>query len=432
MLDTVRQLVTDAYYSLQTGMGTARDKREHTGFTAEQELDEATLSALFDHDWLAHRVASTFPAEATRPEFWLNSKEHPQEAEALQGMITAEFRKAFRAALTFGGLYGGGILWALLEDDRSPLAGPPPMGKQVKGWVFIERSKVQELVLDQWGQPLAYRCMPSDGSATVTLHVGRVVRFPGAETSPYRRRELRGWELSTLQRPWGVLRDAGASFASLSTAMQAMTQTVYSVTGLRTTAAQAVADTVLERIRRVELSRGTNRPVVIDAEDGFQVQGVPLTGLGDAIDRQFNLLSGASGIPVAILFGRSAAGMNATGDSDFRAFYDKVQAYQRDVVSPLLVQCAQIYALSKGDVAPSDLEVAFGPLWEPSPKEQAEIYTAQATADQTYVAMGALDAEEVRASRFGDADGAEGNGITLKPDETSVEAERLAAELLGR
>lgn len=431
LVEQARELIADSLFSNVTGLGTARDKRLSVGVRDDAPLTELDLSALFDNEPLARRVVEAFPMEATREPFRFRSKCNPEAAEEAAALATPAFLDALQDGLVFSLLHGGGILWAVQEGDTSPLAGPPPTGLPIRRWQYIERWRVSEIVWDLWGEPLSYRCQPADGAGTVTLHRDRVLRLPGARTSPRKRRQLQGWELSALQAAWATLRDAGASFAALHVALQALSQTVYSVEGLRENSASAMRENTLERIARVEVSRSTHRPVVIDAKDGFQAAPSPIQGLGDAFDRVLYLLSQATGIPVAILFGMSAAGMNATGDADFRAWYDRVGAYQRKTLAPILVQAARLHAVASGkDLPPTDLEVCFDSLWKPTAAEAVTIYGTQATADQTYVAMGALDPEEVRESRFGHPDAAHRVGITLQ-DRDLEEAEAMARDVVG-
>ena len=82
------------------------------------------------------------------------------------------------------------------------------------------------------------------------------------------------------------------------------------------------------------------------------------------------------------------------------------------------------------ELPPLDLEVCFDSLWKPTEAEAATVYSTRATADQTYVAMGALDPEEVRESRFGHPDAAHRVGIVLQ-DRDLEEAEAMARDVVG-
>lgn len=411
--------------SLTTGMGTDRDRRTSVQIAQARELTPEELSWLYDDNPLAARVVEAFPVEATRVGYQLTAPcaagaQRRRPVELANEAITPAFQRAFQDALVFGALYGGGLLWAILEDDRSPLAGPPPLGRPVRRWHFIERSQVTEVVRDLWGAPESYRCQPYPGAPIVTLHRDRVVRFPGVRTSPRKSREIRGWELSALQRPWETLRDAGSSFGALFAMLQTSSVAVYAVQDLRKVAAQGMAATVMDRIRNVEASRGAHRPVVIDAADSYANTGAPLQGVKDAFEPLMYLLSLVAGVPVAILFGRSAAGLSATGDADFRSFYDRVASYQMQTVAPLLLECAKLEARGRGEVLPCGTGVAFEDPWRLTPAEQATVYSQRATADNIYQTMGALHPDEIRRSRFA-PDEVGATGIHVEDHEGSAE-----------
>jgi hypothetical protein len=84
-------------------------------------------------------------------------------------------------------------------------------------------------------------------------------------------------------------------------------------------------------------------------------------------------LSGASRIPMTKLFGRSPAGMNATGESDLQNYYDYVDTLRENVLAPVLRRLLPVLAMSAWGDAPDDLDITFPPLWTPTAKEVAEI-----------------------------------------------------------
>ena len=110
-------------------------------------------------------------------------------------------------------------------------------------------------------------------------------------------------------------------------------------------------------------------------------------------------------MPVALLFGREPSGLNATGDADFRQFYDKTSGEQRDYAEPRLRRVYDVIFAAKdgptGGVPPARaLEFVWHKLYEPSEKEQAEIRWLMAQGDEKYVANKILLPEEVALSRF--------------------------------
>ena len=63
---------------------------------------------------------------------------------------------------------------------------------------------------------------------------------------------------------------------------------------------------------------------IINKGDAMHNVQYTFTGLADVYDRVMMDVAGAARTPVTKLFGRSPAGMNATGESDMRNYYDYI------------------------------------------------------------------------------------------------------------
>ena len=84
-------------------------------------------------------------------------------------------------------------------------------------------------------------------------------------------------------------------------------------------------------------------------------------------------VSGAAKTPVTKLFGRSPAGMNATGESDMNNYYDYIDGLRENQLRPLLERLLPIMALSAWGTVPDDLDIDFPPLQTPNSSEIADI-----------------------------------------------------------
>lgn len=104
------------------------------------------------------------------------------------------------------------------------------------------------------------------------------------------------------------------------------------------------------------------------------------TGLQEVYDSMCLDLSGASRIPVTKLFGRSPAGMNATGESDLRNYYDYVDTLREAKLRPILEKLLPVLAMSAWGAVPDGLDITFPPLWTPTAAEVAEIALKKAQA----------------------------------------------------
>ena len=115
------------------------------------------------------------------------------------------------------------------------------------------------------------------------------------------------------------------------------------------------------------------------------------TGLQEVYDSMCLDLAGASHIPVTKLFGRSPAGMNATGESDLQNYYDYIDTLRESKLKPIIYRLLPIIAMSAWGAIPDDIDIAFPPLWTPTAKEVAEIAKAKAETIVAAFQAGLLD-----------------------------------------
>ena len=102
-------------------------------------------------------------------------------------------------------------------------------------------------------------------------------------------------------------------------------------------------------------------------------------------------VSGAADIPMTRLFGRSAGGLNTTGDNDIRNYYDMLQAKQESELRPQLERLDAIMVRSELGQMPEDYGFTFNSLWQMSDKELADTEKTRAERDKIYFDMGVID-----------------------------------------
>lgn len=129
-----------------------------------------------------------------------------------------------------------------------------------------------------------------------------------------------------------------------------------------------------------------------------------MAGLPETLSALAVRLAAAADIPVTLLLGQSPAGLNATGDSDLRNYYDRRRSDQRSKVLPAVKRIVRLVFLSKlGPTKgrePKKWGIEFRPLWTPSLKEEAEIRKLDADADKARVDSGVLMPEEIAIARY--------------------------------
>jgi phage-related protein (TIGR01555 family) len=165
---------------------------------------------------------------------------------------------------------------------------------------------------------------------------------------------------------------------------------------------------VLRRLQLIDTARGILNSIAIDADgEDYDFKTITLSGVKEVIDSACNMLSALTEIPQTKLFGRSPAGMNATGESDLENYYsfiDKIRESQiKDNLCSLIDGIIQIGINNKELTERPDYELEFESLWNEKESERATIDQTRAQTDltiaqtaQLYIDMGVLDPAEER------------------------------------
>ena len=259
---------------------------------------------------------------------------------------------------------------------------------------------------DKFLEPEIYRVSAPNGKTLAAVHESRCIRFGGAETDEQTVRELGGWDFSVLQNCYHTMRAFENAWQAVNVLLSDASQGVFTIKGLiNAMATPGGRATMQSRMELIDMSRSVARAIVLDADHGenYRREATSFASIPELIDRAMMRMAAAAEAPVTRLFGRSAAGMNATGEGDDRVFYDTIASEQAQTVEPKLRRVVTWICKSKdgptGGIVPEDFEIVFPPLWQPNPKEAAE--TEKIYADRDKVMLDGLVwlPEEVALSR---------------------------------
>jgi len=438
----------DGWANVVTGLGLSRDKRLGMQFQGAPGVShqKELLEGLYHGDDLVGRIIDLIPQEMYRA--WIDMTagggDVATEAETA-GMILQELdalgaQRAFTEAEVWARLYGGAVILMGVDDGQEPQE--PVNVELVKsvGWLTVmDRFDVEVNTVyldpfeDKFGLPETYRLSggtdvrgtnEASDSLGAVIHESRCIRFDGVRTSRRKRRSNNGWGDSVLERYIDVIRDFQGASGGMMHLLTDFSQAVFKIKGLAKALASDKDNLVIKRLQMLDVARSMVRAVPLDADaEEFERAGAGVAGLGEVYDRMMMRLSAATGIPVTLLFGRSPAGMNATGESDIRLFYDYIASLQETQTRPRLEYLIELMLNADdgptGGNAPESWNFEFNPLWQESAKEKAETRRLISVADTNYVNTGVLTADEVAESRFG--------GETYSP-ETMLDFEKRAEE----
>ncbi len=162
-----------------------------------------------------------------------------------------------------------------------------------------------------------------------------------------------------------------------------------------------------QRLDAIILAQSTMNVMLLDADsEEYGRSATPITGLSDIHERYQARLSHAARIPQTVLFGQAPSGLDATGESDIRLYYDRISAMRRFEVAQDVKKLATLCLRAKGSpVAGKDIkfDVFWPALWEATALERAQTRKHQAEADFILTQIGAFTAAEIRETRSEDS-----------------------------
>jgi len=412
MLDDKPTVNNDGYRDMLAGLGGRQDSSSRGSYQADVLLDRITLENIFSGDGLGRKIVEMAAEEATRQ--WLTIAGDEGEG-VLDFMETMGVQRHLTDAAVWSRLYGGAVILRLLDDagsletplDRSRL-------RRVLGYRVYDRWRVtwttgdleQDELSPNFGQPAFYTIQPANGMPSRRVHVSRLCVLDGARLPEQTRLQNNGWGASTLQGVWTYLNRVGQNYGYASNIMRDFVQAVLSVNGLTQMLASGQEKLVADRVQLLDLSRSILNTMILDAEnETYTKQASSVAGLPDLMDRFNEALCAVTGYPMTKLFGRSPAGMNATGDSDLRNYYDMLAAYQKASLQPAMEEIVRdIYSAKEGPtrgVEPEAWSIKWNSLWQPTEAEIATTRKTVAETDQMYIQNGVVTGAEVAESRFG-------------------------------
>jgi phage-related protein (TIGR01555 family) len=396
----------DGWKNAYTGASTAFDKLMHGHFEYEP-LDRFTLEQLYYGNDIARKIIDHIVYDSMREGYELKGID-PEDQKTLRARAKEmQIDEKVQNALKWARLYGGTGLLLGVQDFKPMIEPLDPEGAFDFTYVrAVDRRYAFSVFWDEnifstdYGNPAIWLVGAYSGPFAY-CHTSRFIPIRGTSTDEVTKRRLQGWGFPTLQPVYDVLRGLGQAEHAAIQVLVDMNLDVFKLQGLVAAVAADQQQVVADRMMQVDMRKSAGKSILLDkdGEDMERLAGNVPAGVSQILEHLLYRISCASDMPVSVLFGRAPQGMNATGDMDVRLWYDRVKAFQNDVVKPILMRIYKAMCLSEG-VTCEDLEIEFTSLYQMTPSEQADVYSKMATADGLYLGEGVLTPEEVAKSRF--------------------------------
>lgn len=365
----------------------------------------ALLNSLYRTNWVVQNVVGLMVDDMLREWYKLKGNITP-EAQAALAKVERDtrIRDRLNEGLRWGRLYGGAaglILVRGQEDLSKPLDLDMVYPGSFQGLYILDRwmgiTATNGLVLEA-GDPVPeyYAITDAEGHTAARVHHSRVIRFTGRELPMVERMAEMYWgesEIEALYEEVVAHDNVSANMVALTFQANVNTMEVKGLEqlfGIGSGQAQRRFWNVMQAQSVLRSNFGTQL-----VEQGTKLTNTQytFTGLQEVYESMCLNLCGASHYPMTKLFGRSPAGMDATGESDLKNYYDYVDSQREAKLRPALQKLLPVLAMSAWGFVPDDLDFSFPPLWTPTAMETAEITLKKAQAIRDTFQAGLIRAD---------------------------------------
>lgn len=356
------------------------------------------LTSLYRSSWIVQRVCNAIPEDAlTDMKIEAPDLSEDEISRLNEEIRTTHLREQLLEAMRWGRLYGGaaGIIMVMNqeEDLSQPLDVNNVLPNSFRGIYVVDRwSGIYpslELVQDErdpdFGLPAYYEVRDENGVGNYQVHHSRVLRFCGAKMPFWEQVAEQYWGMSAIEPMYDELVKHDNIKYNIANLTFKANLNVLSVENLdqmfatSSTMHQRRMFQMLSAINTIENSLGIR---LINSTDNLQQFQYAFSGLPEVADIAMMDMAGATGIPATRLFGRSPAGMNATGESDEKMYRQTLENVRAIQLMPALERIISVLCRSAIGRFPKGAKFKLPPLIELTQVDKLGIIDQQSGATE--------------------------------------------------
>lgn len=403
-------------FEARVGLGTNNQASQYSYGFDFISRNRVQMEAMYRSSWVVGQAVDVVAEDMTRAGIEIGSDMDPDDKDKLNAAIERNaLWDRLNDTVKWARLYGGALAVMLIDGQNpsTPLRSDTVGKDQFKGLFVLDRWLVQPSLNDlvtemgpDMGMPRYYDVVAdSMALSRQRIHYSRVLRIDGVELPYWQKIAENLWGQSVIER----LVDRLVAFDSTTVGAA---QLVYKA-HLRTLKVEKLREIIamggpalealiknVDMIRRFQSNEGMT---LVDAKDELQTDTYQFSGLDNVLMQFGQQLSGALQIPLVRLFGQSPAGLNSSGESDLRTYYDNIkQQQERRLRSPLTRLLDVLVRSELGTAPPEGFAYQFTSLWQLSDTEKANNAKTVTEAVTTALDAGLIDTatgmKELRAS----------------------------------
>ena len=371
----------------------------------------AMLTDLYRRSWLAKRIIDMPCEDMTRVWYTLPPALPVEAAEALAQLEAHHgIRREITDAIRWARLYGGACAMMVVRGQERRLEEPLDLESVAPGDFrgLLVRDRINgvepsvEIETDledpDFGYPRFYD-FDTEEMGRLRVHHSRILRFVGRDLPRGEEIAENYWGASELEHILEEMEKRSATSGNIARLVFQANVTTLKMSDFGEVLAMGTdrqRQQVLSAIEEQNRMRDSFGLQLLSAGDTYENHPYSFSGLSEVYEAFMMDMAGAAGIPATRLFGRSPQGMNATGESDLKNYYELIGQMRERHLRPALEKLLPVMAMSCWGSLPENLVPAFPSLMTTSPREEAEIRAVSTGTLVQAVQAGLLTRAEAR------------------------------------
>lgn len=419
---------SDTWTNVLSGQGTDTHDKRMAGYFVSDWISEDQGRELWRGDPLGARIVETIVKEALKKPYHLRITD---DAEGNDESYGAELIKRVSAQWKAIDLFAvihqhkciaracGGSVIVLGADDGAQSLEEPLNIEKVRSFEWLTVLEPREVTPVEWytdarapkfGKVKIYQLNPIVNgwsragvqltNTNIRIHESRLIVDGGIKVSRVNQwGTINGFGDSVFTRVFRTLNDFNSGFAGAGRLVGEFATPVFKIKGLADIIANDNKELFQARMQSLAMAISTHRAALIDFDEEFTRQQVPVTGLPELLELLMRRVAGDADCPVSVLWGESPGGLNASGaQGDQVAIWNgRVDSYRTHHIIPIIEYITRIIFATMGG-EPEDWCIEGEPLSMPSAKEEADTNKVKTDEAVELYDRGVLSSEELRRS----------------------------------
>lgn len=382
-------MISDGLRSMLGGLGNiSRDKSAASDYTVVH-LSEYQIISAYRTSWVIRKLIDLPATDVFR-----KGRDWQGDTDQVQAISTLEedlclFKKASEAIIK-ADLFGGSIIYIGTDQDPEEPFEPEKVQKDgVKFLTVIPSCNLSSFEINQdptdsnYGNSDYYQI--NNSTNLLKIHHTHCIRFIGNEhPTDFLQDDVntinQGFGDSVLQTIYETAKQSDTTNANIASLIfEANVDVIRKPDFLNNLGDSAYEQKMISRYSLAAAGKGINGTLMLDKEEEYDRKNANFSNLDQMMYTFVAFAAASRDIPITKFLGKSAEGMNSTGEGDQLNYYDMLQTKQTMEITPAMRLFDEALVRSALGDYPEDINYKWTPFKQLSEKEVVE--TAEKVAN---------------------------------------------------